>query len=234
MPSLRSRGRFAESFAQPRTKCGRTSTGGPNIPDSSGGVCSLTPCFLDWKKIGRLALTEVQTGDLAFPPGDRSHCSGNWVEKAVKPPVKGNRNSIIKHVHVKKALIMINVTWILCWSKHDAIIVQVGLVRHSDACDHSLSCLVHWWPAVKQQLHNFWCALLFNISLRSSGHRQCDSIPACSEAANPYVLCDLDHEVTEYDAPLILPACNEATTPYVTIRSQTVWRPLSNKWTPEV
>lgn len=87
-PSSLNRGKLAESFAHPRTRWGKISTGGPNkLLSSSWGVCSCIFCSQVvcrvWKEIGRLALTDTLTGEL---PEDCSQRLGNCDENEANPP----------------------------------------------------------------------------------------------------------------------------------------------------
>ena len=86
--------RFAESFSQPNTRCGSSSTGGPNLLLSLSqlGVCIrvLWGCAEgQLSEMGRLELTDtLRMGGLS---GLAVHCSqrsGNWAANAAKPPVQ--------------------------------------------------------------------------------------------------------------------------------------------------
>ena len=64
-PCFRSNAKLLESLAQPNTRNGRISTGGPNrLASSSRGVCALSGCRVAQraKFIGRLALIEMPIG----------------------------------------------------------------------------------------------------------------------------------------------------------------------------
>lgn len=86
--------KLLESFAHPSTRWGRISTGGPNwLHESSLGVWS----FGNWRfvevgrllKIGRLALTEMPSGEWVFFPA--AHKCGYSLENASSPPISRER-----------------------------------------------------------------------------------------------------------------------------------------------
>ncbi len=91
MPICLSSAKLAESFSQPSTRCGRISTGGP-YESSVWGVWRHTFCLWPlWKEMGRLALTEMETGDTAclVLAGELSQRVGNCEANAANPPVHG-------------------------------------------------------------------------------------------------------------------------------------------------